>query len=124
VPITATVRADPIRARQILTNLVSNALKFTEVGFIKLESLMNETEVEVRVADSGIGLTEGDAGKIFDRFEQVDRSSTRRAGGTGLGLAICKNLVEMMGGEISVQGGGQGGCTFVFTIPLAKISDD
>ena len=117
--IEAQVRADPIRVRQILTNLLSNAVKFTDTGAIKVEASSAGERVLFQVHDTGCGISDEMVGKVFRRFEQVDSSSTRRAGGTGLGLAISKSLVEIMGGEIGLERNSKSGSTFWFTLPLA-----
>ncbi|WP_299131180.1 ATP-binding protein [uncultured Amaricoccus sp.] len=111
---------DPMRLRQVLINLVGNAVKFTEVGSVEVEldHVAGETpSLEVAVRDSGVGITEEAKANLFQRFAQVDSSSTRQRGGTGLGLAISKQLVELMGGEISVQSTPGLGSTFRFGIP-------
>ncbi len=118
-------RADPGRIRQILTNLVGNAIKFTEKGEIAVyygeEQLSQEhTLLRVEVRDSGTGLDAEQQAGLFERFNQVDGSSARKHGGTGLGLAICKQLVEMMDGEIGVESEPGKGSTFWFTLNLAN----
>ncbi|MFZ0097015.1 MAG: ATP-binding protein [Gemmobacter sp.] len=115
----ATVHADPIRVRQILTNLMSNALKFTKSGFIRVEASKQAKTVLFKVQDSGCGIPSEMAGTIFSRFEQADSSSARRAGGTGLGLSISRSLAELMDGEIGFESSVQSGSTFWFTVPLA-----
>ena len=113
------VYADVIRLRQIIWNLVSNAVKFTESGSVRVH--INQTEDKmalVTVRDTGIGMTQEGLSVIFERFSQVDGSSTRRAGGTGLGLTITKQLIEMHGGTIEVDSELGVGSTFWFTVPL------
>jgi len=111
---------DPGRLRQVLTNLVGNAIKFCQQGEIKVEVELASLETDdltlhVRVTDTGIGIAEDACQRIFDQFEQADSSTTRKFGGTGLGLAICKKLVELMGGNIWVESQlGVGSC-FHFT---------
>ena len=126
-----TVRGDPVRLRQILINLVNNAIKFTEKGGIEvgIEALDNGTsapgrpgEVVLRFAvrDTGIGIPEDRRDRLFQLFSQVDSSTTRKFGGTGLGLAISKYLAEAMGGEIGVESEPGRGSTFWFTVRLEK----
>jgi signal transduction histidine kinase/DNA-binding response OmpR family regulator len=110
------------RIRQIVTNLVGNAVKFTEKGHVLIDvagSVENDVaQVTVRVEDTGIGIPEDKCLQIFEKFSQVDASSTRRHEGTGLGLAIASRLIELMGGEISVESQVGRGSTFTFSVPL------
>jgi len=117
------VRADVTRIRQVVLNLISNAVKFTEGGVIQVRAEVQQTqpgrpEVVVKVIDSGIGIAEEDQKKLFQPFSQVDESATRKTGGTGLGLSICRLLVEMHGGQIGVWSEVDHGSTFWFTLPL------
>ena len=119
---------DPTRIRQVLNNLISNAVKFTSKGEIYVEVLpMEQTGEELtllfRVQDTGIGMSEEDMKILFLPFSQVDTSSTRLYGGTGLGLSICKRIVDLMGGEICVTSVKGEGSSFSFSIPL-KIDAD
>ncbi|WP_236898467.1 hybrid sensor histidine kinase/response regulator [Clostridium beijerinckii] len=116
---------DPTKIRQIISNLVSNAVKFTHNGEVFIEvSVIRETNTEVQlyfeIRDTGIGMNEEEIGKLFKPFSQADSSSTRKYGGTGLGLAICKKIVEMMGGTISVKSLKNKGTTFYFDLLLDK----
>jgi signal transduction histidine kinase len=114
---------DEMRLKQILINLVGNAIKFTETGGISINCLPWSGFWRVSVADTGIGLPEGSRELVFERFRQLDPSITRRFGGTGLGLAIAKGLVTMQGGEIGVDSTPGVGSSFWFTVPafvLAK----
>ena len=122
-------RGDPTRLRQILLNLLNNAIKFTEKGgvsiqvAVKLGHMHAEAGVvplRFEVADTGIGMAESVRAKLFQKFTQADSSMTRRFGGTGLGLAICKQLVELMHGEIGVTSEVGRGSTFWFEIPFEK----
>ncbi|MGQ9651956.1 MAG: ATP-binding protein, partial [Phycisphaerae bacterium] len=107
--------------RQCVTNLLSNAAKFTESGRIEVRVAIENGVLRLEVEDTGIGIAAADLSRIFMEFEQVDSSSTRRAGGTGLGLAITQRLCKMMNGEISVQSElGVGTC---FTIRLPRLAE-
>ncbi len=126
--IPATLLGDPHRLGQILVNLVSNAIKFTDHGEILvsikvLERSADSVSLQFDVQDSGIGLTEDQIARLFQSFEQADGSTTRKYGGTGLGLAICKNLAEMMGGRIWVESVPGEGSTFSFTTSLGCKAD-
>ena len=111
------VNADDIRVRQVLLNLLSNAIKFTEQGSVVVRYGMRDDRVWVEVEDTGSGIPEDQLEVIFERFRQVDGSSTRRAGGTGLGLAITRQLVNMHGGDIEVASEVGKGSRFWFTLP-------
>ncbi len=115
------VRGDPSRLRQILLNLVSNAVKFTESGFISIEAKLQEkselqTRIYFQVTDTGIGIPPEALATLFQSFSQVDTSTSRQYGGTGLGLAICEQLVSIMQGEIGVISEVDQGSTFWFTL--------
>jgi PAS domain S-box-containing protein len=116
------IRADNIRVRQILLNLISNAVKFTAQGQIGVSARLIERdfdrEIVVAVFDTGLGISPKDQEKLFEPFSQVDASTTRKTTGTGLGLSICRHLVELHGGRIWVESVLGEGSTFVFTLPL------
>ncbi len=116
---------DPFRLRQILTNIVGNAIKFTEEGHVALKvELVDESPPEARirfeVSDTGIGMTEEQISRLFQAFSQADTSTTRRYGGTGLGLVISKQLIELMGGELKVESESGVGSTFYFVLPVSR----
>jgi Signal transduction histidine kinase len=113
------IRADRIKLRQILYNLMNNAIKLTpEKGSINVGALKKERIIEVKVSDSGIGLSEEDRERIFMPFTQADLSTTRRYGGAGLGLYIAKNFIDLHGGKIWVESNLEKGNTFIFTLPV------
>jgi Amt family ammonium transporter len=119
------IKGDPERLRQILINLTANAIKFTEHGevgiiaeFVTSETTSGPNYLRFQVRDTGVGMTEEQRLKLFHSFTQADASTTRKSGGTGLGLAICKQLVELMGGQIGVISQQYVGSTFWFTVPL------
>ncbi|WP_160169177.1 ATP-binding protein [Allgaiera indica] len=112
------VFADPIRLRQVLLNLVGNAIKFTDEGAITVRARRQGDRVAVSVEDTGCGIPAEMTERVFREFQQADNSSTRRAGGAGLGLAIVRRIVELHGGEVSLQSFPGKGSTFTFTIPV------
>ncbi|WP_419321482.1 ATP-binding protein [Caulobacter sp. ErkDOM-E] len=114
---------DPTRVRQILYNLLSNALKFTDVGEVRVEVTCGETCLELRVIDTGIGMSEETMAHLFAPFSQADSSMTRRFGGTGLGLAISRQLAGMMGGDISATSTPGAGSAFTVRLPLSRVAD-
>ncbi|MCJ0825632.1 ATP-binding protein [Luteimonas sp. 50] len=123
------VRGDPVRLRQVLGNLISNAVKFTERGSVTVtvtrtgeSTAQHQLRFEVR--DSGIGIAQDAQGRLFQAFSQADASTTRLYGGTGLGLAICRRIVDLMGGRIWVESEPGRGATFRFDIPLLKVQGD
>jgi signal transduction histidine kinase len=121
------ILADRLRFNQIVLNLVSNAVKFTEQGGVIISAQIDPADpgkMRVEVADTGIGIPQNKINAIFDRFSQADSSTTRKYGGSGLGLTICKQLVEMHGGRIGICNQPQGGSMFYFTIPLAVEGDE
>ena len=118
----AAIKGDVTRLRQVLINLINNAVKFTSSGEVAVHVRQLRTDgagncvLEFRVSDSGIGIPAERVGSLFEAFTQVDASTTRKYGGTGLGLAICKRLVDLMGGELGVESEPGRGSTFWFTV--------
>ncbi len=117
----ATIDTDPLRARQILVNLVGNAIKFTEAGTVTIRTSLapNKQSIAFDVIDTGIGLSEAQASRLFEAFQQADASTTRRFGGTGLGLQISRRLAQMLGGDITLRS--QPGIGSVFTATIAAV---
>lgn len=120
-----TVSGDPTRIQQILLNLLKNAVKFTNCGYIHLELTRQNEDLLFQVTDSGIGVSEDKMDSLFKSYYQGDSSFTRKYGGSGLGLAICKLLVKKMNGSIGVKKNPYGGSIFWFTVPLkTEISEN
>jgi signal transduction histidine kinase/DNA-binding response OmpR family regulator len=116
---------DRLRVSQVLTNLVTNAIKFTNKGEIKISvKLIDSKRVRFEIKDTGIGLSKEQQSKLFQSFSQADGSITRKYGGTGLGLAICKKLTNLMGGDISVESIEGVGSSFTFEIELEKMTEE
>jgi signal transduction histidine kinase len=117
-----TLHADQMRLRQALLNLMSNANKFTERGTITIDAIQRQENgrdwITLAIADTGIGMTPEQMGKLFQEFSQADASTTRKYGGTGLGLAISKRFCQMMGGDITVES--EPGKGSVFTVRLPR----
>ena len=123
------VRGDPVRLRQVLGNLLANAIKFTARGLVTLKvRRLGETafrhELRFDVVDTGIGIDQEQQSRLFQSFSQADASTTRMYGGTGLGLAICRRIIELMQGQIGVHSTAGQGATFWFEIPLLKALGD
>jgi len=112
------VCGDAKKCRHVLQNLIGNAVKFTEKGYVRISADIEEGNLAVRVADSGIGISDGQIPYIFDEFRQADESTSRKYGGTGLGLAIAKRYAVLMGGNISVASVPGEGSEFTFRMPL------
>lgn len=122
----ALVRGDGQRIQQVLNCLLSNAIKFTNDGGVRvkvacMDDVLDKIKLRIAVADSGIGIADEDRNKLFIRFSQVDASDTRKYGGSGLGLVITKQIVELMGGNITVQSKEGLGSTFIVEVPLKLI---
>jgi len=116
-------RGDASRLRQILYNLISNAVKFTAAGTVSVTVTRRRDQVRLSVSDTGIGIAKADIRRLFEKFEQADASTTRRYGGSGLGLAICRQLAEMMGGQIRARSSDGVGTTFQVSLPLQRVGD-
>ncbi|MFO7890292.1 MAG: response regulator [bacterium] len=121
------INADSLKIRQIMVNLIGNAIKFTEEGKIEIDVTIkqkkeNKAQLLINVKDTGIGIKPEKKGLIFESFTQVDASITRRFGGTGLGLSLCKQMVDLLNGEIWLESEVDKGSTFSFSIPVEVIS--
>jgi PAS domain S-box-containing protein len=116
------IRADEGRLRQVINNLMGNAVKFTESGGVCVEALLADGSLRIEVRDTGVGVAPSKRQAIFDEFVQADSSHARKFGGTGLGLAISKRLVESMGGKIGVEARSGGGSCFWFILPLIPVA--
>jgi signal transduction histidine kinase/ActR/RegA family two-component response regulator len=112
---------DPTRIRQILQNLVSNALKFTTTGGVTIIASYESSKLQLSVRDTGMGIPADKLNTLFQKFRQVDETTTRRFGGTGLGLSICRELTHLMGGDISVESAEGVGSTFKVAIPIERV---
>ncbi len=126
-PIPETIHSDPVRLRQVLINLVGNAVKFTEVGEVCLaarlvDATSDQPKMQFDVIDSGIGLTADQIARLFRPFSQVDASSTRKHGGTGLGLMISKRLADKLGGDVTVTSTPGKGSTFTLTVKTGSLT--
>ncbi|MCH7764358.1 MAG: ATP-binding protein [Candidatus Marinimicrobia bacterium] len=119
IPEKMMIFCDRQRVKQVLMNLVSNAIKFTDQGSVKIEStILPNSHIEIRVIDTGIGIKTEDIGKLFKFFQQLDMTSTKKDEGTGLGLFLSKRLVTMLKGDISVKSEYGRGSEFAFTLPV------
>jgi signal transduction histidine kinase/CheY-like chemotaxis protein len=117
-----TYRGDSVRVRQVLYNLISNAVKFTEAGYVQVSIDRVDGCVRIRVSDTGLGVEPDRIASLFDKFVQADSSTTRRFGGTGLGLAICAELCRAMGGTIRAESAEGAGSLFTVELPLERIA--
>ncbi len=111
------MRTDPVKVRQMIVNLLTNAVKFTETGTVSVKAATSGQNVEISVHDTGIGIAQEHVDKVFDPFWQVEQKATRRAGGTGLGLTVTRRLARLLGGDILVQSSVGEGTTFTISIP-------
>ncbi len=125
-PLPATIQSDPVRLRQILVNLVGNAIKFTELGGVTIRASLDNTKpsgpcLRFAIEDTGIGMTQEQIGQLFGAFHQADSSTTRKYGGSGLGLRISKSLAEILGGTVIVTSTPGKGSTFAVTIATGNL---
>jgi signal transduction histidine kinase len=111
-------RGDERRLTQVLLNLVGNAIKFTDTGEVAIKTSSTNGSFNVSVCDTGLGIAPADQVKLFQEFQQIDNSITKKKGGTGLGLAISRRIIEMHGGRIWVESSPGHGSTFAFTLPV------
>jgi signal transduction histidine kinase len=112
------METDAGKVRQILLNLLSNAVKFTEQGRIEITLTERDGGVDFVVQDTGIGISQDNAERVFEPFWQVQQSATRQAGGTGLGLSVARRLSRLLGGDLVLESGREGGSRFTVTLPL------
>jgi signal transduction histidine kinase len=115
---------DPMRLRQVIGNLVANAIKFTDQGSVQVTVRQGGNGVRFEIRDTGIGIAPDGERRLFQKFSQVDSSLTRTHGGSGLGLAICQELVELMGGAIGMESKPGQGSTFHFEVPIQQAQGD
>jgi signal transduction histidine kinase len=109
---------DARRLSQVLLNLVGNAVKFTDEGTVEIKAVQSGDRFQLSVVDTGFGISPADQARIFDEFQQVDNTSTRKKGGTGLGLSISRRIVELHGGTITVESEIGKGSVFKVTVPI------
>ena len=114
------IKSDKIRLKQVITNLINNAVKFTEQGYVKISYKINNNKINFAVEDTGIGISDDNINLIFNRFEQADDDIQLKYGGTGLGLSISKEIVNLLGGNISVESEENKGSKFLFSIEYIK----
>jgi signal transduction histidine kinase len=114
----AVMRSDPQKVRQIIINLLANAVKFTAEGGVQLQARVRDDRVEFEVSDTGPGIALEHLERVFDAFWQVDQRITRKAGGTGLGLSVARQLARLLGGDVSVRSTTGNGSVFTVDLPL------
>lgn len=112
------IQTDATKFRQMLVNLLSNGVKFTEKGEVRLSSSVRNGILEIRIADTGVGIDAANIETVFEPFWQVEQSATRKTGGTGLGLSVTRKLARLLGGDVSVASRVDAGTTFLLTLPL------
>lgn len=112
------IQTDPTKFRQMLVNLLSNGVKFTEKGEVRLTAAVRTGVLEIRIADTGVGIDAGNIEHVFEPFWQAEQSATRKAGGTGLGLSVTRKLARLLGGEVTVASRAGAGTTFLLRLPL------
>jgi signal transduction histidine kinase len=112
------IQTDGTKFRQMLVNLLSNGIKFTDKGEVRVSCVVNKTMLEVRIADTGVGIAAENIENVFEPFWQAEQTATRRAGGTGLGLSVTRKLARLLGGDVTVASRHGAGTTFVLTLPM------
>ncbi len=112
------IQTDGTKVRQMLVNLLSNAIKFTEKGEVRVECAVNSGLLEVRIADTGVGIAAENIEDIFEPFWQAEQTATRKTSGTGLGLSVTRKLARLLGGDVTVASKVGAGSTFLLTLPM------
>jgi signal transduction histidine kinase len=112
------IQTDGTKLRQMLVNLLSNGIKFTENGEVRVSCLVNSGVLELRIADTGVGISAENIEEVFEPFWQAEQSTTRKTGGTGLGLSVTRKLARLLGGDVSVASRLGAGTTFLLTLPM------
>jgi signal transduction histidine kinase len=124
IHISDTIYSDPIKVRQVLLNIIGNAVKFTEKGRIEIQITPDNGNILFEISDTGIGILEDNFELIFEKFRQEESGKTRRYGGAGLGLSLSKKLIQSLGGKIWVKSKKDFGSSFFFTIPALKAGEN
>jgi signal transduction histidine kinase len=112
------IQTDGTKLRQMLVNLLSNGIKFTDKGEVRLGCAVNNSTLEVRIADTGVGIAAENIEDVFEPFWQAEQTATRKTGGTGLGLSVTRKLARLLGGDVTVASRMGAGSTFLLTLPM------